>query len=357
MIDDPRTQIRPIRSLLSRRLAISGVAAGAIVAVAALAVPAVASASATAVKVGTGSITGLVTGHGHPVQDICVRAINVRDHVSYKADTSSTGHYSIHKVTPGRYYVQFQICPSATSNWLFQWYKGVTSSNNGIAKPPPGVTTVPVKAGKTTAGINAAMKLGASISGRVTSAATGVGLHRICVIATATSPTFVDIIKYTAKGSNGAYALHALFPGRYQLEFGCGNNGSGYNFAPQWWKDSSTAAQATPIKISGTENARNIDAKLTPGAIITGTVRSTNASGAPLDGVCVNAGNGAGDGDSTVTAADGSYRLAGLATGKYTVMFDPDCGGGNSFNGENITVQATAGTTTSGIDAFLQPTS
>jgi hypothetical protein len=141
------------------------------------------------------------------------------------------------------------------------------------------------------------------------------------------------------------------------LEFGCGWNGSN-NFAPQWWKNAPTAAQATPIKISGSQSVR-ANVKLTPGAVITGTVRSTNASGPPIPEVCATAaGGGVTYFNQVITASDGTYRLAGLATGSYSVIFDPFCGEPTSnFKGETVTAQATAGHTTSGVDAFLQPAS
>ncbi len=102
-----------------------------------------------------------------------------------------------------------------------------------------------------------------------------------------------------------------------------------------------------------------IDGKLGPGAVITGTVRAANASGPPLYGRCVSAvGSKPGtDSSLVITGLDGSYRLTGLATGKYTVMFDPDCGGTDQYAGQHLTVQTTAGTTVSGVDADLQPES
>ena len=339
---------------------LTGAAVSAVVAVSVLAAPAGASASGTAgqattSQATTGRITGQVTGHGRPIQDICVRAINARNHVRFMADTSATGNYTVKRVSPGRYYVQFMLCTTATSNWLFQWYKNVTSSNNGIVNPPAGVVTVPVKAGKTTTGINAAMKLGASITGQVTSAATGIGVHHICVFARATGPNAVQLAVFTMKGKDGRYGLHGLFPAKYQLEFACGGTDDN-NYAPQWWKDSSTPAGATLVQVSGTENVRNINVKLTPGAVITGTVRAINSSGAPLPDVCVNAGDGVDPGTSEngQTIADGTYRLTGLSTGTYTVTFNPACFGNNTYQGQIKTAQTKAGTTTSGIDAFLQ---
>lgn len=357
MIYDLRNQGHPIRSVLTRRTAITGIAASAVVAVSVLAAPAGASASASAHHVTPGRIAGEVTGKKHPIQGLCVEAINVRYLVTYKAVTSKTGHYTVHKAVPGRYYVRFRDCPAAKGTWLFQWYKGVTTSNNSSLEPPRGITTVQVKAGKTTTGINAAMVQGSSITGQVTSAATGVGVPQICITGVASGPNAIQLFTRTVKGGDGHYAFHGLFPAKYVLEYGCGWEGSN-NFAPQWWKDAATAAQATPINITGGQNVQ-ANVQLIQGGVITGTVRSTNSSGPPIPGVCVTAaGGGVTYFNQGITAQDGTYRLAGLATGSYQVTFDPFCGEpASNFKGETVPAQVTAGQTTSGIDADLQPAS
>src|SRR5262245_14483903 len=51
------------------------------------------------------------------------------------------------------------------------------------------------------------------------------------------------------------------------------------------------------------------------------------------------------------TGLDGSYRLTSLTTGQYTVMVDPDGGGADQYAGHQLTVQATGGTTDSGVSA------
>lgn len=319
-----------------------------------LAGPAATSASASTTQARTGRITGLVTGHGRPLKGVCVFATELNFYF-YETHTSKTGHYTLGSIAPGTYYVTFAGCASGPGNWLKQWYKGVNSPLGSVLNAPHGAVRLRVKAGKTLTGINGRLKLGGSISGVVTSAKSGAGLRRICVTANAGKPDEFDI-EYTPRG--GHYSLNALFPGSYQVSFGCGWDGN-YNYAPQWWRHSATLAHATPVRITGAQNVRNIDGKLGPGAVITGTVRAKNASGPPLAGVCVNAVSSSPPTNSALvsTATDGSYRLAGLASAKYKVTFDPDCGGTNNYQGQNATVKTTAGTTTSGVNAYLQPTS
>jgi hypothetical protein len=338
-------------NLVTTRRAITAAAACAVLAVSLSAIPAAASASAPT----TGRITGLVTGHGRPLQGICVFATQLHTGQFFDTHTSKSGHYTIGSVKPGRYYVTFAGCLPAVGNWLHQWYKGVSSPADSPFNPPHGVTAVRVRAGHTLTGIDARLKLGASISGAVTSASTGTGLSGLCVVATSDVPDAFDG-EHTASG--GHYSLHALFPATYRIEFTCGWAGSD-NFAPQWWRNSATAAQATPVRITGAQNVRNVNGKLGPGAVITGTVRGTNASGPPLAGVCVS-GVGAKPGISSalvITGTDGTYRLAGLATGKYVLTFEPDCGGTSGYAAKKMTVQTKAGTTLSGVNAYLQPKS
>src|ERR1700722_7837005 len=341
------------RPAAGARQAVKAAVVGAALASALVAASASAAVSAPAQP--SGRISGLVTGHGHPLKGICVYATLAHDTSFFHTHTSRSGHYTIGSITPGRYYVTFAGCLPSVGNWLHQWYKGVTAPSGDLLRPPHGAVAVRVTAGKTVTGIDAKLKEGASISGTVTSASSGAQLNRICVSATSGSQaTFA--IQFTPRA--GHYSLDALFPGTYRVEFGCGWNGT-YNYAPQWWRSSATAAQATPIRVADGQQMRNVNGKLGVGAVITGTVKATNSAGAPLAEVCVTATSsvpGANSG-GTSTGADGSYRLAGLATAKYVVTFDPDCGGVDAYQGQKVSAQTTTGSTTSGVNAYLQPSS
>jgi hypothetical protein len=102
---------------------------------------------------------------------------------------------------------------------------------------------------------------------------------------------------------------------------------------------------------------QGVDGKLGPGAVITGTVKAGNSSGPPIPMVCVTSYSSIPNtGSSTDTEFDGSYRLTGMATGKYKVAFDPGCFGVDTYQGETIPVQTKAGTTVT-VNAYLQPAS
>ena len=127
---------------------------------------------------GTGAIAGTVTGGGKPLSGVCVFAIG---HGAGRTLTSKAGKYRIAKLKAGRFEVVFipsSFCGKNTGNWLEQVYKG---RNGPIFRGKP--TRVPVKAGKTTSGIDASLRLGGEITGTVKSQA-GKTQSKVCVEAT-----------------------------------------------------------------------------------------------------------------------------------------------------------------------------
>lgn len=185
---------------------------------------------------------------------------------------------------------------------------------------------VRVTAGKTKKGINAHLKAGGEISGN-TRARAGRAIGNICIdVQGRITGGFVG---YSFRSNRSAhYALHGLFPGRYTVGF---STDCTDNYVSQWWRLRTSPAHATPIKIKGADITRHIDAALDRGATISGTVRAVSASGKRLSGICVSAGNRH-DSASSFTRKDGTYRLPGLAGGRYAVEFDPSCFGESSGN-------------------------
>jgi len=246
--------------------------------------------------------------------------------------------------------VQFTTGCGSAGNWLSQWYLGITTPFDS-----PKATVIRVRAGKTKTGIDASLKLGGQIGGTVRSKS-GAALPGICV--TIFGRVRGGFVGYEVRsGRGGHYVLHSVFPGRYTVQFsiGCGNKG---NYAPQWWRLKSSAGQATPIKITGPRVVSHIDAALSPGALISGTVRAVNSTGKPLAGVCVEASDRRGDDFAdALTAKDGSYQLKGLAGGRYLIVFDPTCFGSTSSNflGQHRVVSVKPAGSRTGVNAFLQP--
>jgi hypothetical protein len=260
--------------------------------------------------------------------------------------SDGTGAYSV--VLPaGRYRVSFLpgFSPDPTSErYLNEYFND--------ANDPAGATEFTLAGGQI-ARADAALALGGSITGRVTGAT--LPLSDTVVLAySATDDSLVDV---ALSDETGAYALTSLPAGTYRVEI-----------APYLSANPTTQTYAgvtldTPVTVPAGSTVSGISADLVPGATVNGTVTSND--GTPLEGVLVLALNpndpANTDDDSlaglTLSAANGSYSLKGLATGSYTILFDaallgtPDVAAHFDTTIEGITV--TAGATTQGVNATL----
>ena len=122
--------------------------------------------------------------------------------------SDADGDYAIVGLTTNTFSVYFD--PGATA-YIFQVYKGVT-------EPEAEGTPVSVTAGAETKNINDSLSVGASISGRVTDAATASDLEEIwvCVTGTTINEFFPECV-YTE--SDGTYSVEGLLAGTYQVAF------------------------------------------------------------------------------------------------------------------------------------------
>jgi uncharacterized repeat protein (TIGR02543 family) len=112
----------------------------------------------------------------------------------------------------------------------------------------------------------------------------------------------------------------------------------------------------TSVMVVGAMIAVPASADTSPGSI-SGTV-TLSAGGVDVNG-CVNAyPTSPGSGNSTRTASDGTYTIAGLSPGSYHISADPTCGGSSAptYARQTLTsVTVMAGLTTTGEDFDLVP--
>src|SRR5262249_52350683 len=132
-------------------------------------------ARSAANQAATGSISGRVTGGGHPLQGICAVAYRGGGGSGGSAVTSKTGKYRITGLHRGRYQVQFTVGCGNKANWLDQWYPYITTP----FFLPSKAAIIRVRAGTSKTGIDARMKLGGAISGTVRTRS-GRPLRGIC---------------------------------------------------------------------------------------------------------------------------------------------------------------------------------
>jgi hypothetical protein len=300
-------------------------------------------ATATAKR---GKISGVVTSpSGKGLKGICVVAFAENGAGFGSVTTGKTGSYSIGRLPAAKYEVAFYAQCGNTGNWLTQIYKGITDPS----KQP---TPVPVKAGRTTK-INVVMKEGGEISGTVTGPK-GSKLSNICVLPLSNSAA--GQLVFQAVSSNGVYHIRGVPAASYQLGFApC----QGANYAPTLWPGTQSYKVAPMIKVHPRQIIGNIDQIMHFGGTITGTVTSDTTPATPLPGMCVfvEENNGLFDGGSAGTDSNGHYTIKGLASGPYSVFFQPGCDSNANFVPENYpsSVKVTEGATTSGINGSLPP--
>jgi Carboxypeptidase regulatory-like domain len=150
----------------------------------------------------SGSVTDASTHAG--IEDVVVYAYDANGNLFSSASTAADGTYALAGLPPGLYRLGF-----ASDGYLPQFYGGRAS----LAAADP----VPVTAGATTAGIDAALVTATGqISGTATDASTAKPIEKI------------EVTVYDATGhpvnsactrSDGTYTLSGLAPGSYRVGF------------------------------------------------------------------------------------------------------------------------------------------
>jgi protocatechuate 3,4-dioxygenase beta subunit len=142
-----------------------------------------------------------------------------------------------------------------------------------------------------------------------------------------------------------------LAAGRYDVLFS--QCASRQQYPDQWYRGQTSVQFATPVTIKAGATTRGIDATMRPGATVTGTV--VNSAGKPVNYVCVSAYNSnTGQFGFAITGKTGTYTMRALATGSYTVTFNP-CNSGVNLQAVERHVKVTAGRTARGVNARLVP--
>lgn len=206
-------------------------------------------------------------------------------------------------------------------------------------------------AAATLAPLSASASATASISGVVTAADTGAVLPNVQVDLTLPGGTEVT---YTSTDDTGAYAFTGLQAADYRVQFSADYN-TGH------------LGTSAPVTVNDGQTVTGVDAALALGGSVTGTVSlSTGPLTQSATVALVGQGavvNGPGDLFGIGTAADGTFRFTGLTPGNYTLYFSgpygtnyaPQYWSGASSLATASYFTVTAGQTTTGIDAVLEP--
>ncbi|HEY3906073.1 MAG TPA: carboxypeptidase-like regulatory domain-containing protein, partial [Streptosporangiaceae bacterium] len=265
------------------------------------------------------TVVGTVASRsGHPLSGACVGLIPLQDtgvidpFVGTNVTTNGAGQYRITNLTPGPY----QLFAGCGSRYAPSWFRSAPDNTTAsFLSTLPGVTeTVDFNLGH-----------GGSISGTVTDRA-GHPLGNMCVlIANPKTKALLDIPgNPTMTGRGGHYRIGGLSAGQYILQYSDCHHLPSPPFGPQWYNRRTTTGTATLVTVKTGQHTTGIDAVLSTGATISGTV--TGPAGKPVGRICVKAQDPAALTFSEAkTDSQGRYSLSGLGTGRYSLSFSP-CG-------------------------------
>lgn len=292
-----------------------------------------------------GAIAGTVTdAAGGPLDDVCVRAKPPGSGESTWGYTDASGVYEVGGLRAGQYKVQFIDCRNPRV-YLDEWYDDHPYDG--------GVELVTVAAGQTTEGIDAELAAGSSIAGTVTDPA-GDPLADICVDAV---PVGGGDWGSDQTDASGNFLTTRLRAGDYRIRFEDCESGT---YLTEWYDDKPSQYLAHGVTVGEGGQLTGIDAVMSPGSSLSGTV--TDEAGDPAE-TCVAVYRAA-DGDyagSSDTDASGRYLVGELAPGEYTVRFR-ECGDEGLLDEwyddqpsrrYADTVKVTLGDEATGVDAVL----
>lgn len=254
-----------------------------------------------------GSISGVVTAEdsGQPLDGICVDAYGP---VSSFDFTDGAGSYAVEDLTAGEYAILFSDCLNDPGVYAEEWYNDrryVWSADR-----------VSVGDGAYVAGIDAALPRLGSISGVVTNEITGQPLEGICVWSSSYKVTDAG---QAVTDSSGRYRILEVEEGMHHVHFyDCGFPD---RYSDEYFDNAPESSSADLVPVTWGTETSGIDAALSPVGSISGVV-TDDASGAPLEGMCVTASGPA----YTIVKTDssGHFAIDTLDAGDYTVWFG-DC--------------------------------
>ena len=297
----------------------------------------------------TGSISGRVTTADEPLENVCVIADAGGDE-QYTTRTLSDGTYTVVVYAPLNVRVYFADCVN-------QVYASDYESDRYF-----------VDEGQHVTGVDSSLVVGGSITGRVIDR-DGAPIAGLCVRVLGPER------RQSLSAADGSYRVGGLLAGDYRVRYAdCDAeeyvealySDGGSPYIAQWYNDSQTWQDATPVHVVlGTETP-GIDASLALGGEIDGTVSIASFSGPGVD-TCIWAQTSPEAwirGQLMVWGpAQRAFHIRGLPSGRYKVRFD-DCSGyaypprwyhdADTFE-EGTYVELGLGETVGGVDTTIEP--
>lgn len=251
-----------------------------------------------------GTIAGVVqSSSGTALADIEVDVY--RDGELTPEEVASTvsagdGSYSIGGLAAGSYLVRFANAFQPAASWVAQYYADQPTA--ATAKP------VTVSEGATTAGVDASLVAGGTLSGTVRdSAQSPVAGVRVEVLQSDGA-----YVSGTDSEAGGSWSVGNLPAGGYLVRF----VPAGMNLLATYYPGAATQAAAQPVSLATGAAVGGIDATLAQGSSISGT----DTLGFSFVSIFDTGGNLVA---KLQTNGSGEYEALGLPAGEYVVRFEP----------------------------------
>lgn len=237
---------------------------------------------------------------------------------SQLGNANSEGHYQIQGLFPGTYRLGFEVGNNMSGNYLGEYYDN--KANYWEATP------LVIDSANIYPNINARLKHGGKISGKVSASDTQQGLANVRVTAYGCNGAYSGS---SVTDNDGNYTTPPLLSGKYRLKFESQNaqapNATSY--IDQYYIGATTLPTADPIVVTAPNPTSGINVSMLPGAVITGIVTAAD-SGLPLANVGVSASGyntvtKQSYSKSAITDQNGQYSFAGLPAMRYSIYFDP----------------------------------
>ncbi len=261
------------------------------------------------------TIAGRVTNSsGRPVSGVCLAILPANQSgygiIGGNTWTNAAGSYAEANLAPGGYAVAFfSGCRGPSNAAVTQWFKGQP------AEATAGL--VDVGAGAEVSGIDAVVGRGGAIAGTVTSAA-GQPIDFDCV--TAIDRRTRQPSGFQSLSGSGAYTISSLAPGKYTVV--AADCYLGDNLAPSVYR--------RMVRVRPGVTTTKIALTLPPGGAVAGKITMAG-NGRPVRRACVQAtpvsaaAANLGFGSLGLTSTSGTYKIAGLRTGRYRIEIYPSC--------------------------------
>lgn len=264
----------------------------------------------------SGTVTAADTTSPLTQAEVCALEIGA-ENGDYCAVTAADGTYTIGSLPSGNYEVVFSG-GSANRQYLGERYDDQPLGGSG--------EQLAVTAGGTVGGIDAALSRGASISGHVEDAVSGDPIAFISVCPLLDGRPIDEYEGCVFTSGDGDYEFAGLQPGTYTVRFKPGvpmgpAEPADPRYATQFFDGQTNLASAQPVELDAAEDATGIDAQMSLGTTVSGTITGPGGIPLPSGYACTVTPANEEEARCGWASKKGEYAIEGLSAGDYVVRF------------------------------------